>query len=216
MKLKYDAYLFDFDYTLADSSKGIIKCFRGVFENHGYTDIPDEEIKRTIGKTLEESFSILTGENGAEILAKYKNEFVSVANREMNKNTVLFPETERVLKELKRHGAKIGIVSTKRCYRIREFLSDYFPDDFFGTIIGGEDIKNPKPAPDGLLLAMEQLGCSKERTLYVGDCEVDALTAIAAGTDFAGITHGVTSAETLRKFPHYKIMGTLEELITFC
>ena len=59
-QMKYTVYLFDFDYTLADSSRGIVTCFRSVLERHGYTGITDDMIKRTIGKTLEESFSILT------------------------------------------------------------------------------------------------------------------------------------------------------------
>lgn len=52
----YTTYLFDFDYTLADSSRGIVTCFRNVLNKHGYTNVTDEDIKRTIGKTLEESF----------------------------------------------------------------------------------------------------------------------------------------------------------------
>ena len=36
---QYKAYLFDFDYTLADSSRGIVKCFRNVLERHGYKGI---------------------------------------------------------------------------------------------------------------------------------------------------------------------------------
>ena len=60
-KMEYKTYLFDFDYTLADSSRGIVICFRNVLTRHGHTDITDESIKRTIGKTLEDSFSILTG-----------------------------------------------------------------------------------------------------------------------------------------------------------
>ena len=59
--MHYTTYLFDFDYTLADSSRGIVMCFRHVLERNGYTDVTDEAIRRTIGKTLEESFSILTG-----------------------------------------------------------------------------------------------------------------------------------------------------------
>ncbi|MFR3426268.1 MAG: HAD hydrolase-like protein [Phocaeicola coprocola] len=57
MKL-YKVYLFDFDYTLADSSRGIVMCFRNVLERHQHTGITDDEIKRTIGKTLQESASI--------------------------------------------------------------------------------------------------------------------------------------------------------------
>ena len=59
--MNYKTYLFDFDYTLADSSRGIVKCFRIVLTRHQYLTVTDEAIKRTIGKTLEESFSILTG-----------------------------------------------------------------------------------------------------------------------------------------------------------
>ena len=60
--MNYTTYLFDFDYTLADSSRGIVTCFRNVLNRHGYTRPTDNDIKRTIGKTLEESFSILSGE----------------------------------------------------------------------------------------------------------------------------------------------------------
>ena len=53
---RYTTYIFDFDYTLVDSSRGIVTCFRHVLGNHGHTGVTDTEIKRTIGKTLEESF----------------------------------------------------------------------------------------------------------------------------------------------------------------
>lgn len=59
--MNYTTYLFDFDYTLADSSRGIVTCFRNVLNRHGYTHPTDDDIKRTIGKTLEDSFSILSG-----------------------------------------------------------------------------------------------------------------------------------------------------------
>lgn len=45
-QMKYTVYLFDFDYTLADSSRGIVTCFRSVLERHGYTGITDDMIKR--------------------------------------------------------------------------------------------------------------------------------------------------------------------------
>ena len=55
--MKYTAYLFDFDYTLADSSAGIVLCFRIILERLHYTDITDDAIRRTIGMTLEEAFA---------------------------------------------------------------------------------------------------------------------------------------------------------------
>ena len=89
--MKYTTYLFDFDYTLADSSRGIVICFRNVLERHGHTGISDEAIKRTIGKTLEDSFSILSGITTPETLAEYKKEYVKEADTYMTVNTLFFP-----------------------------------------------------------------------------------------------------------------------------
>lgn len=211
--MSYTTYLFDFDYTLADSSHGIVICFRNVLTRNGYTEITDNEIKRTIGKTLEESFSILTGVTDAQRLAAFKTEYVKEADTHMTVNTFLFPETETVLRGLKASGARIGIISTKYRYRIKELLDRHFPEGFIDIIVGGEDVKAAKPSPEGVLFALGQLQADKAETLYIGDSTVDAETAQAAGVDFAGVTHGVTTAEELSRYPHRKIMGTLEELL---
>lgn len=211
--MSYTTYLFDFDYTLADSSRGIVTCFRNVLNQHGYTDVTDEDIKRTIGKTLEESFSILTGVTDEDQLASFKSEYRKEADTHMTINTVLFLETKSVLLALKDAGAFIGIISTKYRYRIKEMLDQHFPGSFFNIIVGGEDVQTAKPSPEGLLLAIKQLHVTKAETLYIGDSTVDAATAKAAGVDFAGVTHGVTTAEELSKYPHWKIMNSLEELL---
>ena len=116
--MKYNTFLFDFDYTLVDSSQGIVKCFRIVLDRYNYTSPTDEEIRRTIGKTLEESFTILTGENDPEVLHTYRQEYVAEADKYMTDNTFFFPETKEVLTKLKSEGAKLGIISTKYKYRI--------------------------------------------------------------------------------------------------
>ena len=211
--MNYTTYLFDFDYTLADSSRGIVTCFRNVLTRHGYTEVTDDDIKRTIGKTLENSFSILTGVTDAGQLAGFKAEYRKEADTHMTVNTVLFLETKSVLTALKDSGARIGIISTKYRFRIKELLDQHFPEDFIDIIVGGEDVKTAKPSPEGLLLAIKRLHVSKTDTLYIGDSTIDAETAQAAGVDFAGVTHGVTTAKELEKYPHRKIMNTLEELL---
>ena len=209
----YDAYLFDFDYTLADSSRGIVICFRNVLERHRHTGITDEAIKRTIGKTLENSFSILTGITEPETLAAYKKEYVKEADTHMTANTFLFPETIEVLTALKARGARIGIISTKFRYRIMELLGSRLPAGILDIVIGGEDVKSPKPSPEGLLYAIRTLGCRTDNTLYVGDSTVDAETAQAGGTDFAGILHGATPREELAAYPHTVIAPDLRALL---
>lgn len=208
----YNVYLFDFDYTLADSSRGIVMCYRNVLERHHHTGITDETIKRTIGKTLQESFSIMTGITDADTLEMYRKEYVKEADTHMTANTFLFPETIEVLTRLKTNGAQLGIISTKYRYRIMELLGKKLPENFLDIIVGGEDVRHPKPAPEGVLFAIGHLGCRKEDVLYVGDSTVDAETAQAAQVDFAGVLHGATTYDELAAYPHVAIMKTLAEL----
>lgn len=208
----YNVYLFDFDYTLADSSRGIVMCYRNVLERHHHTGITDETIKRTIGKTLQESFSIMTGITDADTLEMYRKEYVKEADTHMTANTFLFPETIEVLTRLKTNGAKLGIISTKYRYRIMELLGKKLPENFLDIIVGGEDVQHPKPAPERVLFAIGHLGCRKEDVLYVGDSTVDAETAQAAQVDFAGVLHGATTYDELAAYPHVAIMKTLAEL----
>ena len=209
----YKAYLFDFDYTLADSSRGIVMCFRNVLAMHGHDGISDESIKRTIGKTLEESFTILTGIDDKETLAAYRKEYVAQADRLMTANTVLFPETLDVLSRLKERGARIGIISTKYRYRIMELLGKKFPEGFLDIIVGGEDVKTPKPSPEGLTFAISHLELEAADVLYCGDSTVDAETARNAGVDFAGVLHGMTTLEELEAYPHAGIVTSLDGIL---
>lgn len=211
--MEYKVYLFDFDYTLADSSRGIVMCFRRVLDRHGYTSPTDDDIKRTIGRTLEDSFALLTGETDAERLAGFRRQYVKEADTCMTANTVLFPEVEGVLRRLKAGGARLGIISTKFRYRIRELLVAKGLDDVFDLVVGGEDVTAAKPSPEGVLMALERLHARREEVLYVGDSVVDAETARAAGVNFGGVTHGVTTAGELSAYPHRLVMASLEELL---
>ena len=211
--MNYKTYLFDFDYTLADSSRGIVKCFRIVLTRHQYLTVTDEAIKRTIGKTLEESFSILTGVTDPAQLEAFRQEYRKEADVHMNVNTRLFPDTLSTLKELKQRGARIGIISTKYRFRILSFLEEYLPKDFLDIIVGGEDVKAAKPSPEGVRFALEHLGSTPQETLYIGDSTVDAETARNAEVDFAAVLNGMTTAEELQAYPHRMIMKNLGELV---
>ena len=175
--------------------------------------VDDLSIKRTIGKTLVDTFSIMTGITDADTLETFRKEYVKEADQHMTANTILFPETEEVLRALKANGARIGIISTKYRYRIMELMGKIFPEGFIDIIVGGEDVKEAKPSPEGLLQAASRLNCPKEQILYLGDSTVDAETAQNAGVDFAGILHGMTTREELAAYPHTAIFPDLLPLI---
>ena len=129
--MNYTTYLFDFDYTLADSSRGIVTCFRNVLNRHGYTQPTDDDIKRTIGKTLEDSFSILSGVTDPLQLAEFKKEYVKEADTHMTVNTVLFLETKSVLIALKIPAPASESSPPNSATASRNYWTSTFPKTFW-------------------------------------------------------------------------------------
>ncbi len=209
---KYTSFFFDFDYTLADSSKGIVTCFRIVLDRHNFKGIVDDDIKRTIGMTLEDSFRQLTGIDEKDLLVAFKNEYLKEADEIMSDNTLLYPDTLPLIQSLKAQDAIVGIISTKQSYIIRQTLVKYEIEPLFETVIGMLEVKKMKPDPEGLLLGMAQTGSVAANTLYLGDNIIDAQTALAAGVDFVGVTTGTTTKEEFGTYPHLAIISRLDAL----
>ncbi len=209
----YSTYIFDFDYTLVDSSKGIIICFRKILDKYGITGISDQQIRNTIGKTMEESLTILTGESDAEALVRLRQEYVAEADIYMNVNTFLFEDTKPLLLELKNRGAKLAIVSIKYRRRINDFLKQHFDDGFIDIVVGGEDVREHKPSPEGVNKILKELDCQSSDALYIGDNPIDSLTAQAAGVDFVGVCSGTTTFQEFEHYPHQMIVERLGQLL---
>ena len=209
---RYKAAVFDFDFTLVDASKGIILCYNNSFRDFGLPLHSDDEIKATIGLTVEESYCILTKTDDREKGKEFRRHFLTYANQYMTVNTKFLPGAEEFLVKLKEKGIKTGIVSTKRGMRIKEFFAKY-PEIMPDVIIGSDDGVPLKPEPDGIFAVCdyfkENFGIEKRDCLYFGDNEVDAIAAERAQIDFAALTTGTTDAQTLAK---HKTVGVFEKL----
>lgn len=211
----YQALIFDFDYTLGDSTKGIEISINYAFEKMGLPLGKTEEIKKTIGLTLKDTYATLTDDEDevhAEMFAGY---FREKADEVMAANTELYLPVKDILWDLKKQGCKIGIVTTKFHYRIDQILEKFYMSKAVDIIVGGEDVKVEKPDPEGLLYAIEYLKLDKRDVLYVGDSIVDAKTAERAGVDFAGVLTGTTRREEFYQFKNVHIAENLYGIYEF-
>ena len=189
----YKAVIFDFDYTLGDSTNGIALSANYALAGLGYAEKPLDEIKRTIGLSLKETFRVLTGNDDESAAAEFARLFRMKADEVMTDNTVLYGGAREILSDLGKRRIKTGIVTTKFHYRIDAILRKFGAEKLVDVIIGGEDVNREKPDPEGLLKAIELLGTDKRGVLYVGDSIVDAKTAQSACVDFAAVLTGTTS-----------------------
>lgn len=210
--MNYKIYLFDFDYTLANSENGIVKCFELLLEQEHYPAKPRDDIKRTIGMSMLQALEILTGEHDKNLLIELRDKYTVFADLYMTDNTVLFPETTSALEKIKSTGAKIGIISSKTRRRIMQTLTRDNIAHLVDFVVGSEDVKTFKPSPEGIFAAIDYFKAEKKDILYIGDNIIDAKAALNADVDFAAVLTGNDNRESFEAFPHIKIMDNLSQL----
>jgi phosphoglycolate phosphatase len=206
--------LFDFDFTLADSSHGVLSCTNDALTRLGYPEATYESSCRTIGLSLKDTFTALTG-GSAEEAAIFTRLFMEKAEEVMVDMTALFEETTGTIHSLKDAGYRLGIVSTKFKSRIESILQRDGLLALFDVIVGGENVTFHKPDPESLRLAMDRLEAVRENTLYVGDSIVDARTAENLGVPFIAVLSGVTPGEVFHGYPRVAILRSVQDLPGF-
>ena len=213
--MNYKLCLFDFDYTLADTTKPIVECFRYTFDTMNLEGFDRDKVIKTIGLTLDDAFSLLTGINDKkkieELVATYrvKSDEITV------QNTVLFDDTIETLKIIKDKGIKIGIVSSRMGVRIDKILEHLDCRKYIDNIIGYEDVTTHKPDPEGLIKSLAYFNCKRDEVLYIGDSYIDAKAAENAQIDFVGVTTGTTSQNDFEEYNNIKIVNNLLSILEF-
>ena len=212
MKHHFQTVIFDFDYTLADSSRGVIECINFAFDELGLPTASAEMACQTIGLSLSDTFLKLAGQQHIAKCDEFVRLFINRADEVVADLTVLFDSVPKTIELLRRHGVTLGIVSTKFRYRIETILRRenlLYP---FEVIVGGEDVSEHKPAPEGLLTAIKKLGSVPSNCLYVGDSMTDAETAKRAKVPFVAVLSGVTPKGAFRGYDVYRMLESLCEL----
>jgi phosphoglycolate phosphatase len=206
------AVIFDFDLTLADSSAAVAECVSYALHSLGLPQPGSERIRRTIGLSLEEGLELLTGETDSETRARYRELFVQHADKVMVGKTVLMEGTRGTLDFLRGHGILTGIVSTKYRYRIEAILDRQDILEQIDKVVGGEDVAAVKPDPEGLKLALKDLGVAPGHAAFVGDHLVDAEAASRAGIPFIGLLSGTTRESEFHAFPHLAVLPSVADV----
>jgi len=213
---KWKGVIFDFDYTLADSSAGAVACVNHALEQMGLPAASPEQIHQTIGMSLPATLAALAEPEAHHRAGEFERLFMERAEQVMADRTIMFPTAGPTLKTLEDQGFRLGIVSTKSRRRIVSILQREGLDAHFEVIIGGGDVSMHKPDPTGLLLAAERLGVAPCEMLYVGDSVIDSEAAQRGGMSFVAVLSGVTPSGDFREYAPVAVIETLCELPVVC
>lgn len=206
------AVIFDFDYTLADSSAGIVDCIRTSQAQMGMPPSAPEEIYPTIGLSVPDILATLNGEDQRPRAEEFARRFQARADEVMADNTAFYDGVPGVLEEIAGRGLRSAIASTKFRYRIEEILRRDDLADLVAVVIGAEDVSAHKPDPACLQAVLGQLDVPPGDAVYVGDSLPDAGAAQRAGIDFVAVLTGTTTTEQFAPFHPVAVLDSVTDL----
>ena len=206
---KFDGIIFDLDGTILDSKALIDESVIYVFKKfRPEYELTEDEIDSFFGPTLYQSFSKYAKDEQEinDMIACYR-EFNIPNHDEYVKP---FPEVKLTLTKLKKMGFKLGVASSKKTDLVKRGLEICDVADLFDSIVGYEEGLNPKPAPDSILKAKEEMEC--KNVIYVGDTLNDILAAKAAGAYAVGVLY-IKHPEVMLEAKPDNVINRLSELI---
>jgi len=95
---------------------------------------------------------------------------------------------------MKLSGNALAVLSNKPGDLTRSVLKHLGADGLFFRMLGGGDLPNLKPAPDGIEVLMAESGINKENTWMIGDHHTDLEVAYNAGVKSGFVTYGIGHA----------------------
>lgn len=183
--------LFDLDGTLLDTLEDLADSVNYTMAQLGYPARTLPEIRAFVGNGAWNLLSQAVP-SGADVESAYQA-FKAYYDHHCRIKTRPYPGISDALAELKQEFP-IAIVSNKPDSAVKSLCADFFP----GILAMGESPDCPrKPAPDMVRKAMDAIGV--EQCVYIGDSEVDILTAANAGVPCLSVLWGFRDRELLEQ-----------------
>lgn len=213
--MKYDAVIFDLDGTLTDTLEDLKNSANFALQSFGFPERTLDEVRSFVGngvrKLIFRSVPCGTNEKTAEnCLAVFREHYKNNSLVKTKPYDGIIP----MLEVLKKQGIKTAVVTNKMNEAAQDIVRIFF-DGLIEITVGQIDGMAQKPQPDGIEFVLQKLGISKEKAVYVGDSEVDCITAKNAGIPCIGVTWGFRDKSVLLENGADYIIENPQQIIDF-
>jgi phosphoglycolate phosphatase len=202
--------LFDLDGTLIDSTEAIVSTFYHSFNELDFDFKGDDEnIKSLIGYPLDVMYKELGVEEDKvwDFVDAYKNRYRVISKE---KTTLLDNAFEAV--KLASQFARVSVVTTKTRMYTMPLLEHFDIAQFFEIVTGRENVQNPKPHPEPILITLEQMNYNKDLhdVWMIGDTKLDLIAAKEANINSVGVLCGYGKKKELLQYTMYVKNNSLD------
>lgn len=213
----YQSVIFDLDGTLLDTLEDLADAANWVCTTNGWPTFTLEEYTHMVGNgvpKLCERFSPESARNPSD-LAGTLAQFSARYTAHKADKTKPYPGIEKMLQLLEHANIPCAVFSNKTDGMVQDIIHRYFGSTSspLRVVRGARPGVPHKPAPDGLLPILQELGADPATTLYVGDSDVDVQTAKNAGLDSCGVLWGFRGKEELTRAGATHLAADPDELL---
>jgi phosphoglycolate phosphatase len=212
----FTGVIFDLDGTLADTLADIANSMNRVLQKHGFPKHPVQDYRYMIGRGLENlvTASLPQEHRHNSVVASCLTALIDDYRVNCLVQTHLYEGIKPLLLDLQKKGVRLAVFSNKADDLTQKIVLSLLPDIGFDIIIGARPDFPKKPDPAGALLISEKMGIPPECLIYLGDSDVDMITATKAGMFAVGVLWGFRSGTELRSNGAVALLKSPGELLT--
>lgn len=205
--------IFDLDGTLLDTLDDLCNSVNYSLRTNNFPERNLAEVRTFVGNGIRLLIERSVPEGTSkELIDKTFECFKTYYAVHCNDKTKTYPGVMDMLKELKKNGYKIAVLSNKAQYAVTKLCNIYF-NNLLDDAVGARENVAKKPSPDALYICAENNNINLNNVIYVGDSDVDVATANNAGVRGIAVTWGFRSRELLIKCGAENLADNTDELL---
>ena len=196
---RYSTFIFDLDGTLLDTLADLAASVNYALGSCGLPQHTTDDVRRFVGNGVRVLMERAVPQGAQNPL--FDTAFATFRQHYLDHSldtTRPYDGIPQLLAELRQRGCRLAVVSNKFYAATQELCRHFFPDTI-SVAIGEHEAEGirKKPAPDTVVEALRQLGVGSEGAVYVGDSDVDVLTARNSGLPCISVLWGFRSRDFL-------------------
>lgn len=210
MNSRFKGIIFDVDGTLTFTNQLIFDSFNHITKKYLGKTFSDEEVIALFGPTEDVILKDICKdeyESARNEYYKYYKDNHSIAQ--------LYDGIKSLIIEIKKSGILLSIFTGKGRTSALITLDEFELTNYFDLIVSGDDVKNHKPSPEGIIKFLNMFKLNPKEVLMIGDAPSDILAANECGVEIASVVWDSYAEEEVRKLNPKNLFHSVAELKDF-